>query len=66
MCLQRGRDYLSVCPEKWVRLRPPGGWVRAPPQLSSTSPCDTLLQIESWKEHEAAGKSMSVGKGFAL
>ena len=24
------------------------------------------LQVETWKEHEEAGKSMSVGKGFAI
>jgi len=37
LCLQRGRDYTTVCPEKW---------------------------IENFKDADAKGVSMSVGKAF--
>jgi hypothetical protein len=66
-CLQRGRDYTSVCPEHWVSC----GLSMAQKFLHE-SLCLTVVlcfcsrQVAKWKEDEDKGVSLSVGKGFVI
>jgi hypothetical protein len=77
-CIQRGRDYTTLCPQKWVRFsisescsRGCGGagWLTSLATGHSSGfavcVCAVGVQVEEWKEHSDAGKGMSVGKAFA-